>query len=59
MIRVIAFDGDDTLWHSENHFIAMQDRLSAMLAPYVDADRLDERLLDRERANLAHFGYGV
>jgi putative hydrolase of the HAD superfamily len=59
MIRVVAFDGDDTLWHSETEFIATQDRLRAREAPYVDPEELDARLLERERANLARFGYGV
>lgn len=59
MIRVVAFDGDDTLWHSEAEYIATQDRLRALVAPYVDADELDARLLERERANLVRFGYGV
>jgi putative hydrolase of the HAD superfamily len=59
MIRVVAFDGDDTLWHSEVEFIATQDRLREMVAPYVDSDELDARMLERERANLARFGYGV
>ncbi|MEL7210152.1 MAG: HAD family hydrolase [Actinomycetota bacterium] len=59
MIRVVAFDGDDTLWHSEVEFIASQDRLREMVAPYVAGDELDARLLERERANLARFGYGV
>lgn len=58
-IRVVAFDGDDTLWHSEGEFIATQDRLRTLVAPYVDPDELDARLLERERANLATFGYGV
>jgi len=58
-VRVVAFDGDDTLWHSEGEFIATQDRLRALVAPYVDGEELDARLLERERANLARFGYGV
>ena len=40
MIRVVAFDGDDTLWHSEPEFIATQDRLREMVAPFVDGDEL-------------------
>jgi putative hydrolase of the HAD superfamily len=59
MIRVVAFDGDDTLWHSETEFIATQDRLRALVEPFVPAEELDARLLERERANLARFGYGV
>ena len=56
---VIAFDGDDTLWHSEVHFQAVQDRLRALAAPWLGAEELDRRLLATERANLTHYGYGV
>ena len=42
---MVAFDGDDTLWHSEGEFIATQDRLRTLVAPYVDPDELDARLL--------------
>jgi putative hydrolase of the HAD superfamily len=57
--RVIAFDGDDTLWHSEVHFQAVQDRLRALAAPWLSGDELDRRLLATERTNLTHYGYGV
>jgi putative hydrolase of the HAD superfamily len=58
-IDVVAFDGDDTLWHSEHLFVDAQAQLAAVLAPYVAADVLYERLAATERANLALFGYGV
>ncbi len=57
--EVIAFDGDDTLWHSEVHFQAVQDRLRALAAPWLGPDELDRRLLATERANLTRYGYGV
>lgn len=57
--EVIAFDGDDTLWHSEVHFQAVQDRLRALAAPWLGTDELDRRLLATERANLTRYGYGV
>ena len=56
---VIAFDGDDTLWHSEVHFQAVQDRLRALAAPWLSGEELDRRLLATERANLTRYGYGV
>ena len=57
--EVIAFDGDDTLWHSEVHFQAVQDRLRTLAAPWLDTEELDRRLLATERANLTRYGYGV
>jgi putative hydrolase of the HAD superfamily len=58
-IDVIGLDGDDTLWHSESLFALTNDRIRELLAPHVDAETLDERLLDVERQNLALFGYGA
>jgi putative hydrolase of the HAD superfamily len=59
VVEVIAFDGDDTLWHSEALFAVTQQRFAELLAPYVDAAELEERLLAAERRNLGLFGYGV
>ncbi len=56
---VVAFDGDDTLWHSEVHFQAVQDRLRAVAEPWIPGDELDRRLLETERTNLTRYGYGV
>lgn len=59
MIEVIAFDGDDTLWHSESYFEDAKARYIELLAPYADAARLDAAVLATERRNLEVFGYGV
>jgi putative hydrolase of the HAD superfamily len=60
VIRVIAFDGDDTLWHNETIFSITQERLHELLAHHVgDHARLDERLQAREMVNLGLFGYGI
>lgn len=60
-IEVIAFDGDDTLWHSESHFVDAHERYCALIAPYVngDAELLDEKVIATERNNLTLYGYGV
>ena len=59
MIDVVALDGDDTLWHSENQFVMTQDRFKELLAGRADPDLLDARLIAHERENLQVFGYGV
>jgi len=59
VIDVVALDGDDTLWHSENQFVMTQDRYTELLADHIDKPTLDALLLDRERANIEVFGYGV
>ena len=55
----VAFDADDTLWHSESVFEETHGRLVALLSPWVDAERLERTLLDTEARNLKTFGYGV
>lgn len=59
MIELIAFDGDDTLWHNESLFTVTQDDFRRLLAPHVERAVLDDRLLATERRNLELFGYGV
>jgi putative hydrolase of the HAD superfamily len=58
-IEVVAFDGDDTLWHSESHFVDAHHRFVALLAPYVaEPHRIDDQVVATERQNLALYGYG-
>jgi putative hydrolase of the HAD superfamily len=61
VIEVIALDGDDTLWHSEQLFVDTQRSFRELLAPHVALDdaALDARLVEVERRNLPTFGYGV
>ena len=58
-VEVIAFDGDDTLWHSESLFAVTEGRFRDLLTPYADPDELGGQLLATERRNLELFGYGV
>lgn len=58
-IDVIAFDGDDTLWHNEPLFQAAQDQFVELLAHYHDRAWMRERLYQTEMHNIEHFGYGV
>jgi putative hydrolase of the HAD superfamily len=60
-IEVVAFDGDDTLWHSESHFVDAHESFVALVAPYVDGDPsvIDQRVVATERTNLAIYGYGA
>ena len=56
---VIAFDGDDTLWHNETIFSMTHERFGQLLEPYQPAEVVMARLVEAERANLALFGYGI
>ena len=57
--RVIAFDGDDTLWHNETLFSMTQNRFCALLTRHVDpiTGRL-ARLFEIEQRS-AVYGYGI
>mgnify|MGYP003151901918 CR=1 FL=1 len=59
MYKLIAFDGDDTLWHNEPLFRQAHIELREMLGHYVAADQVDDRLYQAELANLSIYGYGV
>ena len=58
MITVIAFDGDDTLWHNESIFSLTQERFRTLMREYA-VENLDERLFATETRNLQLFGYGI
>ena len=57
----VGFDGDDTLWRSEDYYRKAEDAFKRVLAGYVDLDqsRNLQHLLEVERRNLRVFGYGA
>jgi putative hydrolase of the HAD superfamily len=57
-LSTIAFDADDTLWHSERVFKLTEERFAALLADYVEAEGLSQRLLETEKCNLQYYGFG-
>lgn len=57
--QIVAFDGDDTLWHNERLYAETQGRFRALLARYHSAEWVTERLYQTEMRNLEHFGYGI
>ena len=59
MIKIIAFDADDTLWENEVLYIRIQEQLAAMLAEYGNRDEIVEKLFQTEMKNLPLFGYGI
>ena len=58
-LTTIGFDADDTLWHNERFFRMTQDRFAELLADFAEPDHLEERLLEAEKRNLGHYGFGV
>ena len=59
MIRLVALDADDTLWHNEPLFTDTQARFSALLSRHTDPEVIEQRLSETEIRNLQHYGYGV
>lgn len=58
-LTTIGFDADDTLWHNERFFRVTQERFAELLADFTDPDHLSERLLEAERRNVGHYGFGI
>lgn len=58
-ITTVGFDADDTLWHNERHFRMTEERFADLLADYAEKDHLAERLLEAEKKNVGHYGFGV
>ncbi len=58
-VRVVGFDGDDTLWHSESHFEVTQNAFRELLHRHVPEADVDTRLAEMEMKNLNVYGYGV
>lgn len=58
-ITTIGFDADDTLWQNETFYRLTQDHVMGLLADYADRTDLDRRLIEAERRNIEHYGYGV
>jgi putative hydrolase of the HAD superfamily len=60
-IRWVGFDGDDTLWKSEDYYRAAESAFEEILGQYIDLTdaRSLHHLLEVERRNLRIFGYGV
>jgi putative hydrolase of the HAD superfamily len=58
-VRVVGFDGDDTLWHSETRFHMTQAEYRELLHRHVPDADVDSRLAETEMKNLGIYGYGV
>lgn len=59
LIELICLDADDTLWNHESYFQDAARRYHALLAPFAEAARTEQKLTDVEERNLHIYGYGV
>lgn len=59
-LEVIAFDADDTLWHSEIYFESTQRRFNDIVARHVGPETdIAGHLFTVEHRNLVRYGYGI
>ncbi len=61
LIDWVGFDGDDTLWRSEDYYRAAESAFEDIIGQYIDLSdaRSLQHLLEVERRNLQVFGYGA
>jgi putative hydrolase of the HAD superfamily len=61
MLKLIGFDADDTLWHSEGFYREVHGQFERILGQYIDIGNavVHDHLLEVERANIKLFGYGA
>ncbi len=61
-LDLIAFDGDDTLWHNERSYRDGRERFRQLLASagvVLSAEEIETRVNQTELANIEVYGYGV
>ena len=58
-IKLVGFDGDDTLWRSEDYYREVQNTFERIVGGYVDLDDAHDQVYAVEKRNLALFGYGA
>lgn len=59
---LIAFDGDDTLWHNERSYRDGRERFRRLLAAagvVMTEEEIEARVNETEIANIKFYGYGV
>ena len=59
---LIAFDGDDTLWHNERSYRDAREHFRALLNRVgidLDVEQVETTITRTEVANIRYFGYGV
>jgi putative hydrolase of the HAD superfamily len=58
-LTTIGFDADDTLWQNETFYRLTEERFAALLADHAEPVAISHRLLEAERRNLKHYGFGI
>ena len=56
---IIAFDADDTLWHSEFLYRDAQSELNKILSPWANSETIEQVTYEIETRNIPLYGYGI
>lgn len=59
VIKVIAFDADDTLWENQPYFDEVEEKLCSILSEYGWSGHIREELFRTEMRNMDELGYGA
>ncbi len=59
LIKVIAFDADDTLWSNEPFFQEIEKQYTHLLQTYGTSEDISAALFQTEMNNLKYLGYGA
>ncbi|MBX5046666.1 HAD family hydrolase [Rhizobium lentis] len=58
-LTTIGFDADDTLWQNEQYYRLTEAHFNRLLADFAEGPKISERLLEAEKRNLRHYGFGI
>ena len=58
-LTTIGFDADDTLWQNEQFYRLTEQHFTELLSDHAEGERISERLLEAEKRNLRHYGFGI
>jgi putative hydrolase of the HAD superfamily len=58
-VTAIGFDADDTLWQNEQYYRLTERHFTELLADYAEGEHISARLLEAEKRNLGHYGFGI
>jgi putative hydrolase of the HAD superfamily len=58
-LTTIGFDADDTLWQNEQYYRLTEAHFTELLSDFAEGPKISERLLEAEKRNLRHYGFGI
>ncbi|NLS02505.1 HAD family hydrolase [Rhizobium sp. P32RR-XVIII] len=58
-LTTIGFDADDTLWQNEQYYRLTEEHFTQLLGDFADGSQISQRLLEAEKRNLSHYGFGI